>query len=511
MADISLNNKRIAKNTFYLYLRMMLLMCINFYTSRIVLQSLGIEDYGVYNAVGGFISMFSMVSASLSTAISRYITYVMGLGDKDRLRKVFSTSVIVQLLLCALLFLLIQGIGVWFLNHKMTIPVGREIAANWVLQFSLVTFVINMLSVPYNAVLIAHERMSAFAYIGILESIATLGIALLLQISPIDMLTFYAFLMCLVALVIRMVYGIYCSNHFEETRGKIVFDKIQLREMLSFAGWNFIGVTSGVLRSQGINILFNIYIGPVVNAARGIAMQVFNAVNKFSGSFYTAVQPQITKSYAAKNYATSNMLACNSCRLAFFLLMLICLPILAETSFLLDIWLITYPEHTIAFIRIIILFCMLEAFSQPLIYLMLATGNIKKYQIVVGTICLLNFPFAWMLVYLGCSPELVQSTTILFSFMALVVRISMLKRMTNLPAKYFWINTFSRSIALLTIVAIIPTAISLLMPPGVLRFCFNVFITEMSAVILIVYLGLKAAERKMIFNKLHSVILSKMK
>ena len=396
MSDNTSNNKRIAKNTIFLYIRMVFLMLINLYTSRVVLQCLGVEEYGIYNAVGGFISMFSMISAALSTAISRYLTYTIVEGDMPKLKKVFSTSIIIQLLLCLILVLLMETLGIWFLNTKMTIPEGRYIAANWVFQFSIVAFTVNLLSVPYNVVLIAHEKMNAFAYIGIYEGLAALGIAFLLKCSPIDTLIFYAFLMCCVALSTRLIYGVYCKRHFEECTFNWIFEKYLLKDMLGFAGWNFIGVTSGVLRSQGINLLFNVYIGPLINAARGLAMQVLAAVNKFSGSFYTAVQPQITKYYAAKEYDAANGLVCRSSRLAFFLLMLLCLPLLWETDFLLGLWLEEVPRQTSVLTRIVLVFTLSEAFSQPMIYLMLATGKIKKYQIVVGGLCLLNFPVAWI-------------------------------------------------------------------------------------------------------------------
>lgn len=269
-------------------------MIVNLYTSRVILQALGVEDYGVYNAIAGFIAMFSMVSSAIAGAISRFITFVLGQGDKDKLKKVFSTAIIIQLTLAAIVVVLVEAVGVWFLNTHMTIPDGREVAANWVLQFALVTFVLNLWSTPYNAALIAHEKMAAFAYIGIFEGVANLIIAFMVMCSPFDRLIVYGALICLIALITRMIYNGYCKKHFDECIFKWTFDYKLFREMFSFAGWNFIGSISGLLRDQGINILFNVFCGPIINAARGLAIQVQTAVFKFSSNFYVAVQPQIT-------------------------------------------------------------------------------------------------------------------------------------------------------------------------------------------------------------------------
>lgn len=503
--DQSANNKRIAKNTIFLYIRMIFLLLINLYTSRVVLQCLGVEDYGVYSAVGGFVSMFSLISAALSTAISRYLTYTIGEADIAKLKRVFSTSLIIQLVLCLVLVLLMETVGVWFLNTKMTIPEGRYIAANWVLQFSIITFSINLFSVPYNAVLIAHERMNAFAYIGIYEGIVTLGIAFLLKCSPMDTLILYALLMCCVALSTRLIYGIYCKRHFEECRFKWCLDKSLLKNMMGFAGWNFIGVSSGVLRSQGLNLLFNVYWGPVVNAARGLAMQVLAAVNKFSSSFYTAVQPQITKYYAAKEYDAANVLVCRSSRLAFFLLMLICLPLLCGTDFLLSLWLEEVPMQTAVLTRIVLVYTLSEAFSQPLIYLMLATGKIQKYQIVVGGLCLLNFPVAWILLHLGYSAAVAQATTIVFSWLSLFVRLHMLRGMVNFPVFVFLKDTLGRSLLVFALSSILPAMLIVLYDISWKRFIFNTIAMELVAIIVIVFIGLSQSERRWLLSKIPTI------
>ena len=259
MTDVAANNKRIAKNTLMLYIRMLLIMAVNLYTSRVVLNALGVEDFGIYNVVGGVVAMFSVLSGSLSAAITRFITYELGKGNEERLNKIFSSSVTIQIGLAFIIIILAEAVGVWFLNNKMNIPDGRIVAANWVFQLSVLTFVINLISVPYNASIIAHERMSAFAYISILEALGKLAIAFFITISPIDRLVFYAILMCLVALCIRFVYGIYCKRHFEECTYHFIFDKELLKQMFGFAGWTLIGASSAVIRYQGGNVVINLF------------------------------------------------------------------------------------------------------------------------------------------------------------------------------------------------------------------------------------------------------------
>lgn len=292
MSNTNQNSKRIAKNTLLLYVRMLFMMAVSLYTSRVVLQTLGVENFGIYNVVGGVVAMFSVISGSLSAAISRFITYELGKGDKDQLIRIFSSSVTIQLGLGLIILLLAEVIGVWFLNTKMTIPTDRMYAANWVFQLSILTFIINLISVPYNAAIIAHEKMSAFAYISILEVVAKLIIVYMLLWSPFDKLIFYAILMASVALIIRFVYGYYCKRHFEECTFHFIFDKELLKKMFSFAGWNFIGAASAVLRDQGGNIVINLFCGPAVNAARGIAYQVNNAITGFVSNFMMALNPQ---------------------------------------------------------------------------------------------------------------------------------------------------------------------------------------------------------------------------
>lgn len=481
-------------------------MIVNLYTSRVILQALGVEDYGVYNAIAGFIAMFSMVSSAIAGAISRFITFVLGQGDKDKLKKVFSTAIIIQLTLAAIVVVLVEAVGVWFLNTHMTIPDGREVAANWVLQFALVTFVLNLWSTPYNAALIAHEKMAAFAYIGIFEGVANLIIAFMVMCSPFDRLIVYGALICLIALTTRMIYNGYCKKHFDECIFNWTFDYKLFREMFSFAGWNFIGSISGLLRDQGINILFNVFCGPIINAARGLAIQVQTAVFKFSSNFYVAVQPQITKTYASDNVDESHDLVLRSSRFAFLLLTALIVPLITETDFILQLWLKEVPAHTTAFVQIILLCTLIDSLSTPLIYLMLATGNIKRYQIVVGLFNFINFPVAWIILYCGGSPELAQLSIIFFSLGALILRISMLRPLTHFPVRDFMVSTVSRCLFIVTICFIVSLTISQKMDNGLSRFILNFSVTELTLGILLLTIGLNTGEKKFIFEKVNAFI-----
>lgn len=501
MENISTNNKRIAKNTLVLYIRMLFLMMVNLYTSRIVLQALGVEGYGLYNAVAGFIAMFSMVSGSITVAISRFITFALGQDDKVKLKRVFSTSLIIQIVLAVFIVILVEIIGVWFLNTKMTIPRGQEAASNWLLQFALLTFIFNLCGTPYNAVLIAHESMNAFAYIGLFEGLANLAVAFLVRFLPFNSLIFYGVLMCLIAFITRLIYSVYCKRHFDECSIEWNFDKNLFIKIFKFAGWNFLGSISGLLKEQGINVLFNIYYGPVINAARGLASQVQAAVTKFSQNFFTAVQPQITKSYASNNIEDAHDLVLRSSRLAFILLLALIIPIIAETEYILSLWLNEVPAHTISFVRIILLYTLIDSLSVPLVYLMLATGDIKKYQIVVGCFNLLNFPIAWGILYMGGTAELAQSSVIIFSIISLILRLIMLKSMTSFPIKKFLFSTVLRCLFILLICSIPAYIIPMLTSEGFARLMLSFSVIELLIIGVTFFVGLNPSERKFLVSK----------
>lgn len=504
MTNSSSNNKRIAKNTLLLYFRMLFMMAVSLYTSRVVLNALGVEDFGIYNVVGGVVAMFSMLSGSLSAAITRFITYELGTGNKENLKKIFSSSVTIQIGLAVLIALLAEAVGVWFLNVKMNIPDARMVAANWVFQFSILTFAINLISVPYNASIIAHERMSAFAYISILEAIGKLAIAFLIIISPMDKLIFYAILMCAVALIVRFAYGAYCKKHFEECTYHFIFDKDLLKRMFGFAGWNFIGATSGVLRDQGGNIVINLFCGPAVNAARGIAFQVNTAVYGFVSNFMTALNPQITKSYAAGDRDYMMTLIYQGARLSFYMLLLLSLPVLVNTHYILSLWLKIVPDHAVLFVQLVLVFAMSESISNPLITAMLATGKIRNYQLVVGGVQMMNLPISYLLLRMGMFPEVVIVVAIVISQCCLAARLVMLRGMIGLSVREYMEKVYLNVLAVTVIAVILPFLLSTKLEESFLNFVLLCFVALICTGMTIYYVGCSKPERQFVLNKLHT-------
>ena len=486
------NNKRIARNTLLLYFRMLFLMIISLYTSRIVLNALGVEDFGIYNVAGGVVAMFSILSGSLSAAISRFITYELGKNNILKLKVIFSSAITIQIGLGIVIVFFAETIGIWFLNTQMNIPIERMVAANWVLQFSIITFIINLISVPYNAVIIAHEKMSAFAYISIFEAIGKL---------PIDKLIFYAILMCVVAIAIRLLYGYYCKRHFDECRFHFIWNKQIFQQIFSFAGWNFIGASSAVLRDHGGNIIINLFCGPTVNAARGIAFQVNNAIQGFVSNFMTALNPQITKSYAVKNYTYMMTLIFQGARLSFYMLLLLSLPIIINTHYLLTLWLNTVPEHTVLFVRLVLIFAMSESISGPLITAMLATGNIRNYQIIVGGLQMLNLPISYILLSLGAIPETVLIVAVLISQCCLMARLYMLKKMIKLKIKDYLKKVYFNIITVSIIAIILPICMQERLAENFINFLLSSLICMLCTYLSIYYIGCSYEERKFIYNK----------
>ena len=501
MPNTLANSKRIAKNTLLLYLRMLFMMLVSLYTSRVVLNALGVEDYGIYNVVGGVVAMFSILSGSLSAAISRFITYELGRGDKTRLSDIFSTSVNIQIGLSFAVLLLAETLGLWFLNEKMFIPENRIHAAHWVYQLSLLTFVINLISVPYNACIIAYEKMSAFAYISILDALGKLAIAFLILRSPIDKLVFYAILMCLVALIVRYAYGRYCKRHFEECQYRFKVSVALYKEMAGFAGWNFIGATSAVLRDQGGNIIINLFFGPSVNAARGLAVQVSHAVTGFVGNFMTALNPQITKSYATGDRDYMMTLVFQGARLSFYMLLLLSLPVLVNTHYILALWLKVVPQHSVLFVQLALIWAMCETISSPLITVMLATGKIRDYQIVVGGLQMLNLPISYVLLRIGCIPEMVTIVAISISQVCLAARLYMLRKMVGLSVRTYMKKVYLNIIVVALLSAVIPVYLSYAMEKSFGNFIVLCLVSLCCTSVSILYIGCNRYERKFVASK----------
>ena len=493
--DSSVNNKRIAKNTLLLYVRTLFIMAVTLYTSRVVLNTLGVEDYGIYNVVGGVIVMFGFINSSMASATQRYITFALGRGDAEGLQRVFSTALQIHVLIAVLVVLLGETVGLWFLYTQMQIPAGRMDAAFWVLQCSILSTVVMIVSVPYNADIIAHERMSAFAYISALEAVLKLAVVYLLLVFPCDKLTLYAFLILSVQLLVRFCYGRYCGKHFPESRYRHAWDRALFKEMTGFAGWSMFGNLSAVLFSQGLNMLLNVFFGPVVNAARAVAVQVQTAVQQFVGNFQMALNPQITKTYAVGAMSDMHRLMFRSARFSFYLLFFLSLPVLFETNFILTVWLKTVPDNTVIFLRIMVCTSLIYTLSNPLMVANQATGKVRTYQAVCGSIILLILPVSYVCLWLGCPAYSVFIVHFVIELVAQLARMVMLRHLIGIRLRDYIVNVYSRVFMVVALSLIVPLAVYESMAETVTRF-FAVCIVSVLSVGLVAYsVGLTGGER----------------
>ncbi len=432
--SIQENNKRIAKNTLMLYFRMFFLMLVGLYTSRVVLNALGVEDYGIYNVVGGVVAMMSFVTNSIGTATQRFLNYEMGKGNTESLSKVFSTSFISYCLLIILVLLMAELIGVWFVENKLVIPDGRRDIAFWVFQLSLLTFVVGMLAAPYNAAIIAHERMGAFAYISIVEALGKLAIAYLITVSPIDRLLIYAILMCCVSLLVRFLYTAYCKRRFPECKLRWVWDVPLMKRLFSFSGWMLAGTVTLVFQTQGINMLINIFFGPVCNAARGIAVHVQHTVRNFVTNFMIAVRPQIIKSYAQGDKEHTYNLIFSSSKISFYLLFVLSITLLLETQYILTLWLKNPPEEATIFTQLVLLDLFITTAYAPIASVSQASGKVKVFQLTISIFFMLAFGMTWVVYHFGGGAYMAFVVIFVVDIVGLFARLIVLKRIENFPA-----------------------------------------------------------------------------
>lgn len=433
----SVNNKRIAKNTFYLYLRMLLVMLISLYTVRAILDILGVVDYGIYNVVGGVVAMFAFMNRTLSTSSQRYFSVALAKGDHNGLKQLFSLNIIVFLILGMIMFALLETVGLWFVNNKMTIPSERLGAANIVYQLSIVSMLFHIVVIPYMALVIAHEKMNIFAIIGVVEAVGKLGIVFLLSFIQFDKLVVYGFLILFVSAGISMWYVIYCLRKFPESYFQWYWNKGKAIELLGFSGWHFWGTFSTTCRSSGINILLNLFFNPAVNAARAVAYQIYGAVHQLVSNFFTAVKPQIYKSYASKQYDELYLLINRSSLMSTFLISLLIFPILANTELVLGLWLKKVPEYTVVFTQLVLINGLVDSMDGPLIASALATGKIKNFMLITSGIVLANIPISYIALLLGCQPWITMCISICLSIVTVISRGYLLKGLIGFPFRNY--------------------------------------------------------------------------
>ena len=501
MSDTSSANKRIAKNTLVLYVRMLFTMGISLFTSRVVLQTLGVEDYGISSVVGGVISMFTFINAAMVSSTQRYLNFELVRGDANQLRSVFSTSLQIHALIALAIIVLSETVGLWFLNEKLVIPEARMTAAMWVYQCSILSCAVSIMSTPYNAVIVAHEKMSAFAYISILDVSLKLLVVYLLVVLPFDKLIILAILNLLVQLFIRYIYTLYCHRHFPESYFQFRFNKTLFKEMFGFAGWSFWGNLAAILYTQGLNMMLNIFFGPIVNAARGIAVQVQSAVQQFVGGFQTALNPQITKNYASNNLPQMHSLMFRSARFSFLLLFFLSLPVLMETNFILTLWLKTVPDDAVIFTQIMICISLIYTTANPCIIANQATGKVKIYQMVVGGILLLILPISYVVLKLGAPAYSVFIVHFCIESLAQFSRMYMLRKLIHLPLWQYMKNIYIPIVSTVAIAIILPLVVRMQVAEGWLRFLAVGFTCVLSVGASSYFIGFTKQERVFFLDK----------
>ena len=495
------DSKRLAKNTLLLYGRTLIMMLIGFYTSRVVLNALGIENYGINNVVGGFIALFSVVSGTLTATTSRYLTFEIGKAENSNPQKMFSIAMTIHIILAIILLILFESIGIYFLNNGLNIPSERMYAANWVFQFSVLSTLIGILNSPYIGVIIAHERMDAFAYFSLFDVVAKLLVVYILYVTPYDRLISFSFFYLCVSIFSCLIYNIYCRKKFSEARYTYVKDKKLYKEMFGFAGMNFIGAFASLLSMQGTNVLLNIFYGVTLNAAKGVATQVQGLTTKFVGDFTTAIKPQITKEYAAGNKEISMKLAFRGSKFSYFLTLILACPIIARTPYILEFWLKIYPEYAIVFSRLTIVLTLLVLLSNTLVTVILATGNLTTTTWWIGGTRLLILPLAWLMLKITNIPYMVIVVQIVIEIASLFIRLIILNNLTKIDFLGNFIKMVITRIATVTLLSGIAVfALHFILPNNLLGLCILTLLSITVTSLAIFYVGLTLSERETVLN-----------
>ena len=501
MTDNSANSKRIAKNTMLLYVRMLFIMAVQLYTSRVVLNTLGIVDYGLYNVVGGIVTMFAFLNGAMVTSTQRYITFELGKGNLRRLKEIFTTCVQIHVLISLVIIILGETVGLWFLYEKMIIPEERFTAAMWVYQLSILTMCVQVMSVPYNSDIVAHERMGVFAAISVIEVILKLAVVYMLVIGNLDKLILYAILIAAIQLLIRFFYTKYCNKHFSESRLIRAFDKQLAVEMGKFMGWNIWGNLAATLFGTGINLLLNMFFGPAVNAARAIAVQVETAIANFSTNFLMAVNPQITKLYAQNNIQDMHKLLFRASKFTFMLLFALSLPVILETDMILKVWLKIVPNYTVIFLRLLLCIVIIDAVARPFMTAAAATGDVKLYQSLIGGILLSIVPIAYVVLKLGGSPASVYVVHLVVAIIAFITRLWVIKPLIKLSIRQYFSNVILRCALVLAVSMPLCLFVKFLLPVGILPTITVCAVCVLVASATSYMLGLDQSERQFVNTK----------
>lgn len=503
-------NKRIAKNTFYLYIRMSLTMIITLYTSRVVINILGETDFGIYNIIGGIVVLFSFLNNAMTNSSQRFISYALGSNDHKNLVKTFRMSMSAHISIAILILLLAETLGLWFVNNKLNLPSDRIYASNLVYQFSILSLLTKILRVPYSSTIIAYEKMSFYSYISVIENILSLLIVYLITSTSYDSLIFYSLLIFIVSLVCTIIFKIYCSNKFEICRFRLEWDKKTYFNLLNFSGWSMLGGIGNISASQGCNILLNIFNSISINAAYAIGNQVSGAINNFVSNFQLAFTPQIVKLHANNNSESLQKLVMKTSLFSYYLLLVISIPFLLKTEIILKLWLKIVPQFSVEFCQLMVIYFLIDAIQAPLWNTIFATGKIKNYQIGLFIITILNIPISYILLSNNLSPIYVLITRVLLNLITAIIRTLYIKHLTQFSPKRYLVEVVLKG-AYISVISFLPSYfISLFFNETLLNTLFYCILTILLTTTTIYFWGINWEERKLlntfIQNKIKALI-----
>lgn len=503
---MAINGKTIAKNTAVLYFRMILLMVVSLYTSRVVLAALGVDDFGIYNVVGGVVAVLGFLNGTLSTSSSRFVTVALAGGDEQNMRKTFAVVFTVNVMLLLIILLLAETVGLWFLYEKMTIPDARMNAAFWVYQFSVITVAFNITCVPFNASIIAHEKMSAFAYISLIDAFLKLGAAYCITTILADRLIFWGGALMAIQILNCLIYVFYCHKHFSECRLSLCFDRGMFKQIMGFISWSAYGSFVSVGFTQGLNIILNLFFNPAVNAARGIAVQIQGAVMQFTSNFQTAINPPLIKNTSQKDFESARKLLTVSSKFSFFLLCILGVPLIVEAHYVLQIWLGQVPDYAVQFVQIMLVIGIWGCLANPLRIVNQAEGNIKKFQLYECTILLMIVPVSYFMLKIWHIPILVFVVHLVIDNIAQVVRMKIVLPKIDMTMGTYVKNIYFRIIPVFFLSFIVPILINQFMEEGLIRFILSLVATETTMMLVIYVIGVTYSERQMLRTSIKKIV-----
>jgi O-antigen/teichoic acid export membrane protein len=490
---------RIAKNTLMLYFRQILIMLVSLYTVRVVLNTLGAEDYVIYNVVAGVVAMFGFLSGSMATASQRYFAFEIGRGDYEQLKRVFSLSLTIYLVISVLVLLLAETVGIWFIVNKLVIPAERKSQALWVYHFSIVSFLFTIITTPYMAMIVAHEDMNIYAFVSIVEAFIKLGIVFILQIVQTDKLWLYGILACIATMANTAIYRTICIIKYKDYKFKFYWDRRLFKEIMSFTGWNIFGSTSVILKFQAMNIMLNQFFNPTIVAARSIAININSAVSSFFQNFTLAIRPQITKSYAINNVAQTIALMIQYTKITFFLIYTPAFPLMLEMPTIFSIWLKDVPKHAVPFTQLILIDAVVDSLNYPTGAALQATGKIKLYQTITSGILLLNLPISWAALKSGAPVHSVFVIAIFLSIAAFVARVFILKHLIKAYSIYKFIkNAIMPIVFVFLLSAIFPVTLHTTIKTSLVRLFLVILVGLISSCGSMYFIGLNKDEKKML-------------